>query len=74
MADEKSKVETLKPGFYECEILKAKDGKYPRGVNPNVKGYKNPIYQHSTAQSLLNKGYIKVVKRIEEYVPAKAKA
>lgn len=71
MSDEKSKSKTeaksetksgaLESGMYECEHLK--------GLR---KGEKD-IYHSSTAETLQNKGFVKVVKKIKEYIPATMK-
>ena len=71
MSDEKSKSKTetksetksgsLESGMYECERIK--------GVSKGEK----VVYHSSTAETLQEKGWIKVGKKIKEYVPATMK-
>lgn len=58
MSDEKkSKSKKLSNGMYDCERI---TGKY--------KGEK-VVYHSSTAQTLEEKGHIKVLKKIKKYMP-----
>ena len=63
MAEAKTKKE-LTPGMYNVEFIK--------DVGSNVKGTK-AIYHSSTAQTLSDKGLIKIVDKIEVYFPKAAK-
>ena len=62
MSDEsKSKSKELVKGMYNCEVLK--------GI---YKGDK-VVYHSSTAQTLSEKGHLKILNKIKKYVPATMK-